>query len=254
MAIVPQIGLPEQLSHLRTEWQRSVQRRDIDLLSDAAHEIRSPLARLKGYGDLLAHGQVSTDEIQGLGERIRRQAERLAGTVDDILELAQIEAHGGRNFRLRETDLHALIIDVLDSLPVEQSERISVIHTEEPLPPVLVDRARISRALANVLDNACKYSVPGRPITVRASLRRPAPEAVWIAIHVRDQGIGINEEDSRRAFERFYRAEAVCQQTGSGLGLAIAEQIVRLHRGRIQLRGRLGQGTIAALMLPAKAR
>jgi len=251
MAVASELGSPEQLPHTLTDPAKSGRLRDIDLLSDAAHEIRSPLARLKGYGDLLAHGQVSSAEIQRLGERIRMQANRLADTVDDILELARIEAFGGNNLRLHPTDPKALILDVLDGLSFEDSERISVICTTESLPPVMVDRARISRALVNVLDNACKYSPPGHPITIRTSLRRPTPSTGWVAIHIRDHGIGIGEEDAGRAFERFFRSETVIKQPGSGLGLAITEQIVRLHKGKIRLRGRPGRGTVAALLLPA---
>lgn len=251
MPIAHEVALIEPLPRWKPVPAMPVQRSKIDMLSDAAHEIRSPLARLQGYGELLEHGRIPSGEIQAIGERIRRQASRLASTVDDILELARIEAHGGRNFRLRPTNAQALILEVLDGMPVDESERISLVHTAEPLLPVMVDPSRMGRALINLFENACKYSPPGRPITVRISLRRPSPTAPWVAIHVRDHGMGISQEDASRAFGRFYRSEAVSSVPGSGLGLAIAEQIVRLHDGRIQLRGRCGSGTIASLMLPA---
>lgn len=224
---------------------------EVDLLSDAAHELRSPLASLKGYGDLIAKGRVAGIELQRIGERIRMQANRLSETVDDILALAQIEAHRGANFKLRLHSVEQLLADALDALGPERSERIEVMLPSEAVPAVWVDRAQMTRAFLNVLDNACKYSPENETIDVRITLLGGVnASSPRVSIRVADRGIGIDRRDACRAFERFFRAESVSILPGSGLGLAITEQIIRLHRGSVRLRSRLGVGTIVSILLP----
>lgn len=225
-------------------------RRVVDMLNDAAHEIRSPIARLKGYADLLACGALPAEDLPGLGRRMQDQASRLAATVDDILELARIDACGGLNSQLRLASPRAIVEDALNGLDPGELDRIALVAPALPLPPLLVDDRRIVRALLNILENACKYSPAGRPIRISIAVRRRASRTSAIAIHVRDQGVGISASDASHAFERFFRSESVKDQPGSGLGLAIAERIIHLHRGQIRLRGRLGLGTIVSILIP----
>ncbi len=224
---------------------------DIGLLSDAAHELRSPLAYLQGYGELIARGRITGAELRQIGERIRVQANRLSETVDEILALAQIEAHRGANFKLRLHSVEQLIADALDALGPDRSERVEVILTSGTSPSVWVDRAQICRALVNVFDNACKYSLTSTPITTRIVVH-PGSDTSHprVSLQVADRGMGIGRRDTQRVFERFFRAEAVSTLPGSGLGLAITEQIIRLHRGKIRLRSRLGRGTVVSIVLP----
>ncbi len=224
---------------------------DIGLLSDAAHELRSPLAYLQGYGDLIAKGRITGAELRQIGERIRVQANRLSETVDEILALAQIEAHQGANFKRHFHSAEQLIADALDALGPDRSERVEVILPLGTSPSVWVDRAQICRALVNVFDNACKYSLSSTPITTRMVLHPGSDTSTpRVSLQIADRGIGIGPLDARRVFTRFFRAEAVSTLPGSGLGLAITEQIVRLHGGRIRLRSRLGIGTVVSIVLP----
>lgn len=196
---------------------------EVDLLSDAAHELRSPLAYLKGYGELIANGRIAGADLRRIGERISLQASRLSETVDDILELARIEAHRGATFKLRHHSITQLMGDAVDALGPERSERIEIWLPPSPLPPVWVDRGKLCRALLNILDNACKYSSVDAPITARISVRgEPVGVPTRVSIHIRDQGVGMERKDAQRAFERFFRAESISALPGSGLGLAIA--------------------------------
>jgi signal transduction histidine kinase len=223
----------------------------VDLLYDAAHELRSPLAYLKGYGELIANGRIEVADLRRIGERIRLQASRLSETVDDILELARIEAHGGANFKLRLHSISQLMGDALDALGPERSERIEIQLPSGSIPHVWVDRSKLCRALVNVFDNACKYSPSDTPITVRIGVRGGAGGVpTRVSGHVRDHGLGMERKDAQRAFERFFRAKSDSALPGSGLGLAITEQIIRLHRGRVSLRSRRGVGTIVSIVVP----
>lgn len=224
----------------------------INLLHDAAHEIRSPLACLKGYGDLLTRGDLSRDDLHDIGERIRRQAARLSETVEDILELTEIDAHCGANFRFRTTDVESILHDALDAIEPERSERVEIRIRNAPVPQMLADPARLTRALINVLDNALKYSDGRRRVTLsaRAEFKNDNRGGPHLLIRVHDRGIGMSESDARQAFKRFFRSQAVSHLPGTGLGLAIAQQIVRLHRGELKLTTRLGYGTVVTMSLP----
>lgn len=233
--------------------RRDMRPNEIGLLNDAAHELRSPLACLRGYGDLIADGRVAGDELRVLGERIRLQARRLSETVDDILELAQIDAHRGANFNLHPHPVERLIADALDALGPERSERVEVLVPEHPLPALWVDRSKLTRALLNLLDNACKYSPAHAPVILRVGLRGGSPtNPKHLSFHVRDHGTGISPEDTRRVFDRFFRAARTSELPGSGLGLPISRQIAQLHHGALRLRSQLGAGTIASLVLPLR--
>jgi len=176
----------------------------VDLLYDAAHELRSPLAYLKGYGELIANGRIEVADLRRIGERIRLQASRLSETVDDILELARIEAHGGANFKLRLHSISQLMGDALDALGPERSERIEIQLPSGSIPHAWVDRSKLCRALVNVFDNACKYSPSDTPITVRIGVRGGAGGVpTRVSVHVRDHGLGMERKDAQRAFERF---------------------------------------------------
>jgi len=224
----------------------------IDFLCDAAHEIRSPLACLKGYGDLLARGNVAAGDLQHIGERIRRQATRLSETVEDILELTEIDAHRGANFRFGRVAVEPILYDALDAIEPGRGERIQIAIRGGLLPSIMADPARLSRALVNVLDNALKYSDCPHQVTLSANhgRRRGTRTRPCVSIRIHDRGIGMAADDARRAFERFFRAQAVADRPGTGLGLAISQQIVRLHQGEIKLRSRLGFGTVVSITLP----
>jgi signal transduction histidine kinase len=258
---LPDIGSEKPLFVLRTSDNESLgmpsderpvtRPTDIGLLSDAAHELRSPLAYLHGYGDLIARGRITGDELRQIGERIRVQASRLSETVDEILALARIEAHRGANFKLRLHPIDQLIADALDMLGPERSERVEVHLHPGIVPSVRVDHAQICRALVNVFDNASKYSLSSTPITTRMVLHPGSDTSTpRVSLQIADRGIGIGPRDARRVFERFFRAEAVSTLPGTGLGLAITEQIIRFHGGRIRLRSRLGIGTVVSIVLP----
>ena len=238
-------------SHSRSPGPSAKPSSKVDLLCDAAHELRSPLAYIKGYGELIASGRIDETDLRRIGERIRLQASRLSETVDDILELARIEAHRGANFKLRLHPITQLMSDALDALGPERSERIEIRLPSDSIPPLWVDRSKLCRALLNVFDNACKYSPGDTPITVRIGVRGGASGVpTRVSVHVRDHGLGMERADAQRAFERFFRAESVSALPGSGLGLAITEQIIRLHRGRLSLHSRRGIGTIISILLP----
>jgi signal transduction histidine kinase len=230
-------------------------RSEIDLLVDAAHELRSPLNSLQGYGELIARGEVAQHELQTIGESICRQAERLNQTVNDILELAALDAHGLGKIRLDQSSVEAILSDCVDALGDERSERLVVLLPNEPLPEVQLDRRRIVRVLLNVIDNALKYSARSSPVLVHVFLTpRFPPTPRDLVIEIEDQGIGMDSETRAKAFTRFHRSPRVAEIPGTGLGLAIAQEIVRLHQGSISISSRETKGTTVTIRLPAEVK
>jgi signal transduction histidine kinase len=137
--------------------------------------------------------------------------------------------------------------DVLEALPAAERERVAIATLCE-LPPAFADRNRIARALTNLVTNALKYSPPASPV----SLEFAASEGEVVG-SVRDRGIGIERENLRRVFDRFYRVGAPRSPAGLGLGLYITKLLVEAHGGRIWAESTTGEGSTFRFALPVAA-
>jgi signal transduction histidine kinase len=221
-----------------------------DLMATASHELRTPVTSILGYSELLRSspaGDLPPTSKQLLG-RIDRNARRLKGLIEDMLTLSQVEAGG---FRLEQAPLdlreplRRALDDVRTLLPVRELELRTAISTSPAL--VLGDSDRLERAFSQLLDNAVKFSLVGETIDV--SLQLDGDDAV---VTVEDRGVGIEPEEQRRVFERFYRGsrahELVTQ--GSGLGLAVTEAILTGHGGRVEVDSQPGRGSCFTVRIP----
>jgi PAS domain S-box-containing protein len=212
-----------------------------EFLSTAAHELKTPLAVVKAYAQLM-HKRSQGDP--GALAAITRQADRLNRIVHQLLEISRFRIGGGE-LRRERFDLGQLAHDVALRLQAEAGGRIVVERGSGA--PVVADRERIGQVVANLVENALRFSPHGG--AVQASVERRDGEAV---LSVRDQGVGIPSERQARVFERFYRAHAGTAQDygGLGLGLDVSREIVARHGGRIWFQSEPGSGSTFSFSLP----
>jgi signal transduction histidine kinase len=216
------------------------------MVTDVAHELRTPLSNIRGYLEALQDGVVEPDK--GVIDSIHEDAMLLNRMVDDLQELSLAEAG-----QLRLERKPVALADVVDraveaACPQATAEDL-VLSVDVPadLPLVDVDPQRIGQVLRNLLCNAMTHTSPGGEIAITART-----EGRWVAVCVRDTGTGIAEEDLPYVFDRFYRADRSRSRAtgGAGLGLAIVKQLVEAHGGWIEVEGAVGKGTQFTFSLP----
>jgi two-component system sensor histidine kinase BaeS len=217
-----------------------------NMTADIAHELRTPLAVIRGNLEAIADGVFPPTEENVAS--IHREAVLLSRLVDDLQELALAEA-GQLRIEPELTDLSALIGRVLTNVaPRAKGEGVSIItDVASDLPLLSVDSQRIGQVVSNLVDNAVRHSPEGGKVTVRARL---AGEAVQV--DVVDQGMGLSPEELSLVFERFYRGDKTRSRAtgGAGLGLAIVKQLVEAHGGSVWVESTEGQGATFSFTLP----
>jgi signal transduction histidine kinase len=230
--------------------EMEVARLQSDFVSTVSHEFRSPLTGIRQLGEMLLRGRVPDESRRHeYYERITRESDRLSRLVENLLDVAQIDA-GRKQYRFEPLDTSAWLRRVVDEARTNPAHRQTRIETRIPdaLPPLTGDREALSSAVHNLLDNAVKYS--------------PGADAVWceaevsdgrITIRVRDHGVGMSDDDRRHVFERFRRGRGPIteQVKGTGLGLSLVDHIVRAHGGRVECDSRLGEGTTFSIHFAA---
>jgi signal transduction histidine kinase len=218
-----------------------------NLVNDVAHELRAPLANLQGYLEVLRDGITpATPEVIAI---LHEESLLLNRLVADLQELALAEA-GELPLNREPWSLNASITNAIDAIrPQAEANQLTLIEsTTDSLPEVLVDDARLSQVLRNLLRNALAHTPTGGSIEVRAE--SVAPDEV--AVSVQDSGKGISAEHLPFVFERFYRVDPSRTRStgGSGLGLAIVKHLVEAHGGRISVTSQPGAGTTFTFTLP----
>jgi len=217
-------------------------------VADAAHELRTPLTALGGYADVLLLGAASDphDLAEAL-EAMRGETHRMTRLVNDLLALARLD---NRQLALHWTnvDLAAILRDAWTGARLLHPDRRVTLDLSTPMVIVRGDVDRLGQVVANLIDNAVKFTEPGGHIGL--ALHTKEDGAV---LAVRDDGAGIAPEDLPRVRERFYRAdEARSRATGgTGLGLSIVEAIVAAHGGSLDIASRRDQGTTVTVRLPS---
>ncbi|MFO0696213.1 MAG: ATP-binding protein [Polyangiales bacterium] len=210
-----------------------------DLAADVAHEFKSPLTSIRGAAELLAEGAADDPEarIRFLGN-IALDVERLDRLVSRLLELGRIEASS--------QDPTPVDVVALAERVAERSESPDVrvrVERETPALLVLAREADLETALANLVENAVKFSPEGGEVVLRVSA-----DAQRARLSVEDRGPGIPEENLPRLFERFFTTDA--ERNGTGLGLAIVRAVARAHGGDVEVRSAPGEGATFTLLLP----
>jgi len=222
-----------------------------DFVANVSHELRTPLTSIRGFAETLLEGGLEDEKHnRRFVEIIKTHAIHLSELTSELLSLATLESQSF-SLNLQEFDLNALVHEVAEStraLASRKQQAIAVKIVNE-LPPFRADRDRIGQVLTNLLDNAIKFTSEGGKIVVEANLTSVGDA---VELHVRDNGIGIPSADLPRVFERFYRVDKARSRElgGTGLGLAIVKHIVEAHRGRVEVRSTLSQGSEFTVILP----
>ncbi len=228
--------------------ETEVDRMKSEFLSHAAHELRTPLASIFGYSELLLEVALDETTRRDCLETIHRQTSVLVDIINELLDLSRIEARRGLDLKLGEVDLATLVRATASDFTTGAGPAPLLLDLPAQPRTALADPAKLRQALTNVLANAIKYSPAGGEI--RVSLLE-APGRVGIAVS--DQGIGMSPEQLSHFGERFWRADSSGKTPGTGLGLAIVKEILLLLCGSLEVSSQLGQGTTISLWLPGKA-
>ena len=244
-------GWPELILYFRDVTHESeVDRMKSEFLSTAAHELRTPMASILGFSELLLNRPFDEARRREVVQTIHRQSQLLTRLLNELLDLARIEARQGVDFHFVRQPLAPIIGSAIDNLFVAGDGRKVQTRIAPGLPEAPVDETKLQQALTNVLSNAYKYSPAGGPIELDASVQARG-ERPGVCITVTDHGIGMTPEQSARAFERFFRADSSGSVPGTGLGLALVKEIVALHEGEVDLESRAGKGTRILIWLPS---
>lgn len=230
--------------------ESEVERLKNEFLTTAAHELRTPLATVYGFSELLMDGRVPEPQRVKVTQMIYRQAGVLKHLVDELLDLARIDSLNGRDFVAQRCDLRSVAQHAAEGLMrPERPDRIRLMLGSKAA-WAEVDPVKLEQAVTNVLSNALKYSPEDTQVTLQL-VAVPGEGQVQLGLQVSDQGIGMSAEQCAQAFDRFYRADPSGHILGSGLGLSIVREIVDLLGGRVELDSRLGVGTRVTIWLPA---
>jgi two-component system phosphate regulon sensor histidine kinase PhoR len=240
-----------------------------DFMANVSHELKTPLSSIKAYTETLRNGAVHDAETtQKFLGRIEAQSDRLHRLINDMLTIARIESDQ-QPFEIVAVDLPAVVAACVDDYRAAADAKrieLSVDPNQSPC-HVLADREGVREILANLIDNAIKYTPEGGSVMVgwevsgvgcqvseqNTETRHLTPDtSSSIRISVRDTGIGIKPKEQERVFERFYRVDKARSRElgGTGLGLAIVKHLAQSFGGRVSVESEVGQGSTFSVELP----
>jgi PAS domain S-box-containing protein len=242
-----------------------------------SHELKTPVALIKGYAQTLARedAQWDAETARASLQIIEEEADRLESLINNLLDASRIQAKGVK-LDFADVDLNALLRKVADAYRTQTDQHRIEVTFPESLPPVWGDEERLRQVFTNLLNNAIKYSPQGGAIRIGGWLHRvrhpeqadeaggdnislnSAPRLApgdYVLVYVADQGIGIPASDLPHIFERYYRVDSTLRRStaGAGLGLYLAKAIVDAHGGQIWATSEQGKGTTFFVALPIDA-
>ncbi len=228
------------------EQAREADRTKAELLSTIAHELRTPLASIKGFCSTLLQEDVewpphTQREFLSI---IDQESDHLADMVERLLDFSRLEA-GALEIQPTACQLADIIALVSNRLHMLAHRHVLIIDIPADLPLMRADPQRVGQVLSNLVENATKYAPAKTSIIIGAQA-----DPSWVTVSVRDQGCGIAPEFQERVFERFFRIRTQPPRPGAGLGLAICRGIIEAHGGRIWVESTVGQGSTFRFTLP----
>lgn len=217
-----------------------------DFVAHVSHQLKTPLSLLSAATETLQMDRIRSPEKLGeYLDTIRAEAARLSTLVQRVLEFSRVQQD--RSYELEYVDFGALTRETVDAFAHGLAGHHFAFHVDiqEPGPCVHVDPAALEQVLANLLDNAVKYSDKVKEITVRVRSERHLA-----VVEIADRGVGVALADQGRIFDRFYRAPSALHRPGFGLGLPIVRDLLRAHGGRVDLTSVPGAGSTFRISLP----
>lgn len=225
--------------------ETEVDRMKSEFLSMAAHELRTPMASIYGYSELLMLDDFDDAMRRDMAGTIFHQSELMVSIINELLDLARIEARRGMDFVVERQSLPDIVAEVVAGYKPPEGRELPVVAKPDGPVLVSVDRKKIQQSVLNIVSNAYKYSPNGGEISV--NFRKAAGR---IGIEIRDHGIGMSAEERSRVCERFYRADTSGKIPGTGLGMSIVKEIIELHGGSVELESQMGIGSKVTLWIP----
>ena len=223
----------------------AAERMQNDFISSVSHELRTPLTAIKGWSETLRQGGAADEELMNKGlEVISSEAERLSGIVEELLDFSRMQG-GHMTMRFGRMDVLAELEEAV-VLFRERAKRedIDLVYIEgENLSPITGDKDRLKQVFINIIDNAIKYSNAGGRVRIEA-----VQMGGNVQIVISDSGVGIPKSDLPNINNKFYKANRT--RPGSGIGLALADEIIRRHKGRLEIDSEEGVGTTVTITLP----
>lgn len=222
-------------------------RQQRNFLLSITHELKSPIASIKLVLETLGRRSLKPEQFQKMINNALNDTDRLNALVSDLLLSARLES-AYQPYR-EEVDLQALVQDLIHQMENKYPQVEFVFLLDDPVPKIPGDKAGLTSVALNLLENAVKYSADAPQVEAR--LYRQEDQ---IIMEIADNGIGVDEREKKRIFEKFYRVgnEDTRKTKGTGLGLYIVDQIVRAHNGRIDVRDNHPRGTIFHIELPVQ--
>jgi two-component system phosphate regulon sensor histidine kinase PhoR len=216
-----------------------------------AHEMRTPLTAIQGSSELMGRYNLNDEKRKQMALMINSESKRLARMIQTFLDVERL-SDGQMELKKEPFEVQELVESCLNRVRSIAERKSIAIYVDGDLEGALLgDRELMEYAVYNLFTNAVKYSPSNTEVHVASH-----PDGGQLRLSVRDQGIGMDEKEVRKIFQKFYRtkrAEA-SGETGSGIGLSIVEQIVTHHGGRIEVTSSPGKGSCFTLVLPAQVR
>ena len=221
-----------------------------------SHELKTPVALIKGYAQTLARPDADwdADVVRNGLQVIEEESDRLEALINNLLDVSRIQA-SGLHLDYADVDVEALARKVADAYRTQTDAHQIQLDFPHQMPLIWADEERIRQVLTNLVSNALKYSPEGGLIRIGGWADRQLDEADTdrVVLYIADQGIGIPESELPHVFDRFYRVDSSLRRNtaGAGLGLFLAKAIVEAHGGHIWVRSKSGHGTTFFVALPA---
>nr|WP_282446190.1 HAMP domain-containing sensor histidine kinase [Paenibacillus silvae] len=224
-------------------------------VSNVSHELKTPLAAIRGFSQYLYEEETEDKQLHKIYAHLLQESDRLTRLINELLLLSRFDKAGSDELEVERTEMNELIQQVVINMGAKAKEKgIAIIINraeeatqDEGITKIYanVNPMLMSHAIANLVDNAIKYSE--NPSQIEVQIEHTLSEVV---IRICDQGIGIAGDELERVQERFYRAKNASTANGSGLGLSICKEIVARFNGYIDIESQLGEGTTVTIVLP----
>ena len=220
-----------------------------EMSDNIAHDLKSPVTSIRGTAEIALTTGSSVQEFEIMAANVVEECDRLLDMINTMLVISETEAGAGK-LRVEELDMAEVVRDAcLLFQPVAEDRGVTMACDPQYRAVLKGDIRMIQRMIANLLDNALKYTPAGGEVSVSVTFEQDK----WVIVSVKDSGSGISEKDLPHIFDRFYRCDPSRSKAGAGLGLSLAQAIARAHRGHIEVKSDPGKGSIFSATLPVRA-